>query len=80
MMRKSKHKLEKELKREERHKEWIRKNLRNTDIERKNQKKLLLLYTKRVSDLLCMSKSVHVSPTKEHDDDDNFQQNFRRAA
>ena len=34
----------------------------------------------RVSDLLCMSKSVHVSPTKEHDDDDNFQQNFRRAA
>ena len=34
----------------------------------------------RVSDLLCMIKSVHVSPTKEHDDDDNFQQNFRRAA
>ena len=45
MMRKSKHKLEKELKREEQHKEWIRKNLRNTDIEKKNQKKLLLLYT-----------------------------------
>ena len=45
MMRKSKHKLEKELKREERHKEWLRKNLPNTDIERKNQKKLLLLYT-----------------------------------
>ena len=45
MMRKSKHKLEKELKREERHKKWIRKNLRNTDIEKKNQKKLLLLYT-----------------------------------
>jgi len=33
------------LKREERHKEWLRKNLPNTDIERKNQKKLLLLYT-----------------------------------
>ena len=37
-------------------------------------------FGQRVSDLLCMSKSVHVSPTKEHDDDDNFQQNFRRAA
>mgnify|MGYP004084497783 FL=1 len=44
-MQKSKLKLEKELKREERHKEWISKNLRSTDIERKNQKKLLLLYT-----------------------------------
>ena len=44
-MQKSKHKLEKELKREERQKEWIGKNLRNTDIEKKNQKKLLLLYT-----------------------------------
>ena len=37
-MQKSKHKLDKELKREERHKEWISKNLLNTDIERKNQK------------------------------------------
>ena len=45
MMRKSKHKLEKELKTAERHKEWLKKNLPNTDIERKNQKKLLLLYT-----------------------------------
>ena len=44
-MRKSKHKLKKELKRAERRKEWLRKNLPNTDIERKNQKKLLLLYT-----------------------------------
>ena len=44
-MQKSKHKLEKELKREERHKEWIRKNLRNTDIERKKSKEVLLLYT-----------------------------------
>ena len=44
-MQKSKHKLEKELKREERHKDWLRKNLPNTDIERENQKKLLLLYT-----------------------------------
>ena len=33
MMLKSKLKLEKELKREERHKEWIRKKLRNTDME-----------------------------------------------
>ena len=39
-MQKSKHKLEKELKREERHKEWIRKNLRNTDIERKKSKEV----------------------------------------
>ena len=45
MMRKSKHKLEKELKREERHREWIRKNLRNTDIERKNQKQIFKLRT-----------------------------------
>ena len=44
-MQKSKHKLEKELKRAERHKEWLKKSLPNTDIERKNQKKLLLLYT-----------------------------------
>ena len=44
-MQKSKHKLEKELKRAERHKEWLKKNLPNTAIERKNQKKLLLLYT-----------------------------------
>ena len=45
MMRKSKHKLEKELKREKRHKEWLRKSLPNTDLAKKNQKKLLLLYT-----------------------------------
>jgi predicted ribosome quality control (RQC) complex YloA/Tae2 family protein len=45
MMQQTKHKLEKELKRAERHKEWLKKNLPNTDIERENQKKLLLLYT-----------------------------------
>ena len=45
MMQQTKHKLEKELKRAERHKEWLKKNLPNTDIERKNHKKLLLLYT-----------------------------------
>ena len=45
MMQQTKHKLEKELKRAERHKEWLKKNLPNTDIEKKNQKKLLLLYT-----------------------------------
>jgi predicted ribosome quality control (RQC) complex YloA/Tae2 family protein len=44
-MQQTKHKLEKELKRAERHKEWLKKNLPNTDIERENQKKLLLLYT-----------------------------------
>ena len=45
MMQQTKHKLEKELKRAELHKEWLKKNLPNTDIERENQKKLLLLYT-----------------------------------
>jgi len=44
-MRKSKHKLKKELKRAERHKEWLRKNLPNTDIEKKNQKQILNLHT-----------------------------------
>ncbi len=34
----------------------------------------------RVSDLLCMSNSVHASPTKEHDNDDYHQGTFRRAA
>jgi len=32
-----------------------------------------------VSDLLCMSKSAHASPTKEHEDNDDFQGTFRRA-
>ena len=41
-MRKSKHKLKKELKRAERHKEWLKKNLPNTDIEKKNQKQIIL--------------------------------------
>ena len=44
-MRKSQHKLEKELKRAERHKEWLKKNLPNTDIEKKNQKQIFKLYT-----------------------------------
>ena len=44
-MRKSKHKLEKELKRAERHKDWLRKNLPNTKIEKNNQKELLKLRT-----------------------------------
>ncbi len=39
-MEKSKHKLKKELKRAERHKEWLKKNLPNTDIEKKNQKQI----------------------------------------
>lgn len=36
--------------------------------------------TRRVSDLLCMSNLVHASPTKEHDNDDDYQGTFRRAA
>ena len=34
----------------------------------------------RVSDLLCMSNLAHASPTKEHDDDDDFQRITGRAA
>ena len=44
-MEKSKHKLEKELKRAERHKEWLRKNLPNTKMEKDNQKQILKLHT-----------------------------------
>ena len=44
-MEKSKHKLEKELKRAERHKEWLRKNLPNTKMEKDNQKEILKLLT-----------------------------------
>ena len=44
-MEKSKHKLEKELKRAERHKVWLKKNLPNTDIEKNNQKQIFKLYT-----------------------------------
>jgi hypothetical protein len=39
-MQKSKHKLEKELKRAERHKKWLRKNLPNTQIEEQNLKNI----------------------------------------
>ena len=35
---------------------------------------------RRVSDLLCMSNLVHASATKEHDNDDDYQGTFRRAA
>ena len=34
----------------------------------------------RVSDLLCMSNLAHASKLKEHDNDDDFQGSFRRAA
>jgi len=44
-MEKSKHKLEKELKRAERHKEWLRKNLPNTKMEKENQKQIFKLRT-----------------------------------
>lgn len=40
---KSKHKLLKELKRAERHKEWLRKNLPKTKMEKENQKQILKL-------------------------------------
>jgi Ca2+-binding RTX toxin-like protein len=34
-------------------------------------------FTERVSGLLCMSNLAHASPTKEHDNDDDFQGSFR---
>ena len=34
----------------------------------------------RVSGLLCMSKLVHASPMKEHDDNDDIQRTTRRTA
>jgi flagellar biosynthesis/type III secretory pathway protein FliH len=40
----------------------------------------ILQEVKRVSDLLCMSNMAHASLTKEHDNDDDFQGRFRRAA
>ena len=36
--------------------------------------------TARVSDLLCMSNSVHASKPKEHEDNDDYEGSFRRAA
>ena len=35
---------------------------------------------RRVSDLLCMSNSVHASSTKEHEDNDDYEGSIRRAA
>ena len=42
-MEKSQHKLKKELKRAERHKDWLRKNLPNTKMEKENKKQILKL-------------------------------------
>ena len=42
--------------------------------------RLVLKASTRVSDLLCMSNLVHASATKEHDNDDDYQGTFRRAA
>ena len=44
-MEKSKHKLKKELKRAERHKDWLRKNSPNTKMEKENQKQICKLRT-----------------------------------
>jgi hypothetical protein len=37
-------------------------------------------FAARVSDLLCMTNLAHASPTKEHDDNDDFQGTTGRAA
>jgi len=44
-MEKSKHKLKKELKRAERHKNWLRKNLPKTKMEKENQKQIFKVRT-----------------------------------
>ena len=38
------------------------------------------VHFRRVSDLLCMNNLAHASLTKEHDDNDDIQGSFRRAA
>lgn len=52
----STHKLEKALKRAERHKEWLNKNQPNTTQQRNNQKEILKLLTEieYVSPLLSL--------------------------
>ena len=44
-MKQSKHKLSKELKRAEQHKDWLGKNLPKSKQVRENQKHILELYT-----------------------------------
>ena len=44
-MEKSKHKLKKELKRAEKHKDWLRKNLPKTKMEKEIQKQIFKLRT-----------------------------------
>ena len=50
----SDHKMSKELKRAERHKEWLRENLPNTKMEKDNQKQIFKLYTQ-----LCNLTNSH---------------------
>ena len=51
----SEHKMSKELKRAERHKEWLRKNLPNTKVEKENKKELLKLHTALKVSARCAS-------------------------
>jgi len=45
MKKQSKHQLVKKLKREERHKEWLKQNLPNSNQQKKSQKQIIRLYT-----------------------------------
>ena len=58
--------------------------LRNNDAPETDREAFIRKRTaakdRRVSDLLCMSKLAHASPTKEHDDNDDFQRITRRSA
>jgi uncharacterized protein YeeX (DUF496 family) len=53
-MKQSKHKLSKELKRAERHKNWLGKNLPKSKQVRENQKQILALYTAIKCDSLLL--------------------------
>jgi hypothetical protein len=52
-------------------------NIKARTVEHTQRTRSFLL---RVSDLLCMSNLAHASPTKEHDDNDDFQGTTGRAA
>jgi hypothetical protein len=50
------------------------KTVVNTDFLTESE---LLTLLQRVSDLLCMSNSVHASLTKEHEDNDDYEGSIR---
>ena len=47
MKQRSTHKIEKDLKRELKHRAWLEKNLKGTDVLKNSRRKVLELYTER---------------------------------